>query len=101
LHTNWVGLTSLALGARGLGKFVNEEKSTLAKFSLPREDTAPSRASIRKEEHERTLLEWWANYDPGIDAYLDTRAVTTSPDSPCEVKVPMFYTSTYCNYLRK
>ena len=61
---------------------MNEEKSTLAKFSIPREDTAPSRASIRKEEYERTVLEWWANDDPGMDGYLDTRAVATSPGYP-------------------
>ena len=58
---------------------MNEEKSTLATFSLIREDTTPSRASIRKEEIECTLLEWWANYDPGMDAYLDARAVVLRP----------------------
>jgi hypothetical protein len=81
--------------------FMNEEKSTLANFSLTREDTTPSRASIRKEEIERILLEWWANYDPGMDAFLDARAVATSPDSPCEVKVPTFYTSAYCDFPRE
>ncbi len=65
---------------------MHEEKSTLAKYSLTRENIASSRATISKEEYERILLEWWANYDPGMDAYLLSRAVATSPDSPCEAK---------------
>jgi hypothetical protein len=73
---------SLALGARGLGKLMNEEKSTFAKVSRTKEDIASSRVSFSKEECERILLEWWANYDPGMDAYLHSRAFSTSPEPP-------------------
>lgn len=64
---------------------VNEEKSSLAKYIPTREVTASSRASTSKEECDRALLEWWANYDPGMDACLHARAIATSPNSPCEV----------------
>ena len=73
---------SLALGARGLGKLMNEEKSTLAKISRTKEDIASSRVSFSKEECERILLDWWANYDPGMDAYLHSRAFSTSLEPP-------------------
>jgi hypothetical protein len=64
---------------------VNEEKSSLPKYRPTREDIASSKASTSKEECDRTLLEWWANYDPGMDACLHARAIATSPNSPCEV----------------
>ena len=59
---------------------MNEEKSTLAKVSRTKEDIASSRVSFSKEECERILLEWWANYDPGMDAYLHSRAFSTNPE---------------------
>jgi hypothetical protein len=65
---------------------VSEEKRPSAKVTRTREDVASSRASFSKEDYERISLEWWANYDPGMDAYLLSRAFTTSLDSPCEVK---------------
>ena len=61
---------------------MNEEKCSLAKYSPTREVTASSRASTSKEECDRALLEWWANYDPGMDAYLHSRAFSTSPEPP-------------------
>ena len=82
---------------RGLGKFMNEEKRTLVKVTPPRDNIASSRASFSKGEYERILLEWWANYDPGMDAYLLSRAFSTNPDSPYRYKNPKVYTSTYCD----
>ncbi len=58
---------------------MNEEKSTLAKVSLTRDNIAPSRASFSKGGYERILVVWWANYDPGMDVYLLSRAFATSP----------------------
>ena len=83
---------------RGLEKFMNEEKRTLVKVTPPRDNIASSKASFSKGEYECILLEWWwANYDPGMDAYLLSRAFSTNPDSPYRYKEPKVYTSTYCD----
>jgi hypothetical protein len=86
-----VGLRRLALRARGLGKFMNKEKNTFAKVTLAREDIASIRVAFSKEEYERLLLEWWANYDPGMDAYLLSRTQTSNPNSLCEAEAPRLY----------
>jgi hypothetical protein len=51
-------------------------KSTSAESRFTREDTASARPSS-KEEYER-ILEWWENYDPGMDADLLSRARSNS-----------------------
>ena len=77
---------------------MNEEKRTLVKVTPPRDNIASSKASFSKGEYECILLEWWwANYDPGMDAYLLSRAFSTNPDSPYRYKNPKVYTSTYCD----
>ena len=57
---------------------MNEEKSTPAKGTRTSENIVLSKDSISKEEYERIWLEWWANYDPGMDAYLLSRAFTST-----------------------
>ena len=58
------------------GQVMAEDKSTSAESRLTREDIA-ARLST-KEEYER-ILEWWENYDPGMDADLLSRAESNSP----------------------
>ncbi len=53
------------------------KKSTSAESRFTREDIASARPSS-KEEYER-ILEWWENYDPGMDADLLSRARSNSP----------------------
>ena len=53
------------------------KKSTSAESKFTREDTASARPTSN-EEYER-ILEWWENYDPGMDADLLSRAESNSP----------------------
>jgi hypothetical protein len=53
-----------------------EEEHLSGEQVFTREDIASARPSS-KEEYER-ILEWWENYDPGMDADLLSRARSSS-----------------------
>ena len=53
-----------------------EEEHLSGEQVFTREDIASARPSS-KEEYER-ILEWWENYDPGMDADFFSRARSSS-----------------------
>ena len=54
-----------------------EEEHLSGEQVFTREDIASARRPSSKEEYER-ILEWWENYDPGMDADLLSRARSSS-----------------------